>query len=427
MNPVIIEYPLGDNPPNAKLLYGIDVREALKLLPDQSVQMVATSPPYWGLRNYDDPGQLGLEDTPEEYVANLVDVFREIRRVLRDDGTVWLNLGDSYNSGRDGGHPGGKASGFQQVDDRYQNRSGGKAPGLKPKDLVGIPWRVASALQADGWYLRADIIWAKNIVMPESVRDRPTKAHEYVFLLTKNERYFYDQEAIREPLSEAMKNDKRLGDEELCKKKRTRNRGGRTDGYTSAPGCVLGNASGRNKRSVWNVNPKPYQGAHFAVWPEKLVEPMILAGTSECGACAACGAPWKRIVTKGEADEAHKQACGADKSGEYKGQAIKDYEGTGAENPSDVKRRILDGLRKKTYHWEPTCECEEHPTKRCVVLDPFSGSATTGMVALDHGRNYIGIDINADYLDLAKARLLGRAAPDKTIDDDDTDVMEFFS
>jgi len=278
-----------------------------------------------------------LEDTPEEYVANLVDVFREIRRVLRDDGTVWLNLGDSYNSGRDGGHPGGKASGFQQVDDRYQNRSGGKAPGLKPKDLVGIPWRVASALQADGWYLRADIIWAKNIVMPESVRDRPTKAHEYVFLLTKNERYFYDQEAIREPLSEAMKNDKRLGDEELCKKKRTRNRGGRTDGYTSAPGCVLGNASGRNKRSVWNVNPKPYQGAHFAVWPEKLVEPMILAGSNE-----------------GD-----------------------------------------------------------------TVLDPFSGSATTGWVALRNKRHFIGIDLNAEYLDLALARLQDRPAPVKSEAEDD--------
>jgi len=422
MKPETVEYPLGDNPPSADLLYGLDVIEGLKYLPDKHVHTVCTSPPYWGLRSYNVEGQLGLEETPKEYVENLVSVFREVRRVLRDDGTVWLNLGDSYNAGRDGGHPGGKSSGFQQVDDRYQNRSGGKAPGLKPKDLVGIPWRVAFALQEDGWYLRSDVIWAKNVVMPEAVRDRPTKAHEYVFLLTKNQHYFYDQEAIRESSSWGRENNPDWQRQRAARneQKGCGNRNAKDGGFSQ-----WNTSQGRNKRTVWNVNPRPYKGAHFAVWPPELVEPMILAGTSEVGACAACGAPWQRIVTKGDPDEAHKKACGADKSGGYAGQAVKDYEGTGAENPSDVKRRILDGLRKKTYHWEPTCECGSHPTARCIVLDPFSGSATTGMVALRHGRDYIGIDLNPEYLELARARLTGRPAPEADEDTEES-VLSLF-
>ena len=386
----------------------------------------------WGLRNYEVEGQLGLEDTPEEYVANLVAVFREIRRVLRDDGTAWLNLGDSYastptgNMGTKCGLHGAEddASGYAEtVRTQYtKTKRPPIPPGLKVKDLVGIPWRVAFALQADGWYLRSDVIWAKSAVMPESVRDRPTKNHEYVFLLTKKERYFYDQEAIREGLT--MKPQRRLKQRDS-----ERDRAMRPDKKylyeLSEEPIQQGNPGGRNKRTVWNVNPKPYKGAHFATWPEKLVEPMVLAGTSECGACAACGAPWQRIVTKGEPDEDHKKSCGADKSGGYAGQAIKDYEGTGAENPSDVKRRILEGLRKRFYHWEPTCKCEANPTARCVVLDPFSGSATTGKVALEHGRDYVGIDLNADYLPLARARLTGRPAPEQDEDTEDS-VLDLF-
>lgn len=388
MKSVSIEYPFGDNAPHATLYYGIDVIEGLKLLPDKSIQTVCTSPPYWSLRDYGTEGQLGLEKTPQEYVQRLVNVFREIRRVLRDDGTVWLNLGDSYNSGRDGGHPGGKNSGFQKVDSRYQNRSGANAPGLKPKDLVGIPWRLAFALQEDGWYLRSDIIWSKRVVMPSSVKDRPTKSHEYVFLLTKREKYFYDQESIRE--------------------------------------ISLEGSGGRNKRSVWEINPKPYKGAHFATWPPDLVKPMIQAGTSECGACPQCGSPWKRVVTKGDVDKKHQKACGADKSGEYHGEAIKDYQGALAENPSDVKRRILAGLRQRSFHWEPTCECKENPTSRSIVLDPFSGSATTGMVALQEGRDYIGIDLNESYLPLAEARLLYRPAPEESeeVEDSVLDMLD---
>lgn len=427
MEPLTVEYPQGDNPASASLLYGIDVIEGLKRLPDQSVHTVCTSPPYWSLRDYGVEGQIGLEKTPEAYVERMVEVFREIRRVLRNDGTVWLNLGDSYcpdhgqkrhttNEGKENWGIQANTVGSRARDSR------GPSGHLKPKDLVGIPWKVAFALQEDGWYLRSDVIWAKSSCMPEAVKDRPTKAHEYVFLLTKSPYYFYDQEAIREGLT--MKPQRRLKQRDS-----ERDRAMRPDKKylyeLSDEPIQQGNPGGRNKRTVWNVNPRPYKGAHFATWPPELVEPMILAGTSECGACPACGAPWERVVTKGEPDEEHKKLCGADKSGGYQGQAIKDYEGTKAENPSDVKRRILEGLRKKTYRWEPSCECGSHPTARCVVLDPFSGSATTGMVALRLGRDYIGIDINAEYLPLARARLIDRPAPE-TVEDTEDSVLDLF-
>jgi len=207
-------------------------------LADKSVHCCVTSPPYWGLRDYGTAEQLGLEDTPEAYVANMVEVFREVRRVLRDDGSLWLNLGDSYaSSPASGGEQSATMTGGEHK--RTPRTRYTRPPGLKPKDLVGIPWRVAFALQADGWYLRSDIIWHKPNPMPESVRDRPTKAHEYLFLLTKSKRYYYDADAI--------------------------------------------NPAGRNKRSVWTVATAPYAGAHFAVFPPKLIEPCILAGCPEGG------------------------------------------------------------------------------------------------------------------------------------------------
>jgi len=270
-------------------LYGGDNREVLRTLPDESVQCVVTSPPYWGLRDYGVDGQLGLERTPDEYVAAMVDVFREVRRVLRRDGTLWLNLGDSYagswsgNSMRpDGGtqRPGGP--GFQPLDERVPARGGYVPSGLKPKDLVGIPWRVAFALQADGWYLRSDIIWAKPNPMPESVTDRPTKAHEYLFLLSRSERYVYDADAIREP-NTALSLERHSGPRRPPTKSayaagdhgRRRHEGpiNQNGGWTD----------GRNRRSVWTVATQPYPGAHFATFPEALVEPCILAGCPEGG------------------------------------------------------------------------------------------------------------------------------------------------
>jgi DNA modification methylase len=217
--------------------------------------------------------QLGLEPTPEEYVAHMVEVFREVRRVLRDDGVLWLNLGDSYAAGKLGRDDSGDNGRFGGP--RIEPKQRSAPPGLKPKDLVGIPWRVAFALQADGWWLRADCIWAKPNPMPESVTDRPTKSHEYLFLLAKSERYYYDQDAVREPHS-------RLWDESnggsIATGRMAAANGAMGDMSTHPKGYPLPNPTGRNRRSVWTIATKPYSGAHFATFPEKLVEPCILAG-----------------------------------------------------------------------------------------------------------------------------------------------------
>ena len=267
---------------DVKILLG-DVREKLSELPDGSVRTVVTSPPYWGLRDYGEDDQLGAEDTPELYVQNLVQIFKEVKRVLADDGTVWLNIGDSYvGTGNKGDYR----------DPKYgEGRNGqkialnNKVEGLKSKDLIGIPWKVAFALQADGWYLRQDIIWSKPNAMPEPVRDRCTRSHEYVFLLSKSRIYFYDNDAVKEPT---------------------------TDG-----------SSYRNKRDVWSINTQPFKGAHFAVFPEALVEPCILAGSEE-----------------GD-----------------------------------------------------------------TVLDPFCGSGTVGVVSNRFNRNFIGVELNEDYIKIAEERI----------------------
>lgn len=221
---------------DTKILVG-NARKLLKSIPDSSFRCCVTSPPYWGLRDYSAEGQIGAENNVDDFVANLVQVFREVRRTLTEDGTLWLNIGDTYTSG-------GRT--WRAPDSKNQARGMSyRAPtpeGLKPKDLVGVPWRVAFALQADGWYLRADNIWYKPNCQPESVRDRPTRSHEYLFLFSKSEKYFYDYEAIREPAI---------------------------------------NGKSRNKRTVWQVNTEPFSGAHFAVFPAALVEPCILAGSSE--------------------------------------------------------------------------------------------------------------------------------------------------
>lgn len=262
-----------------------DCLESMKRLPDGCINTCITSPPYFGLRDYGQDGQIGLEATPDEFVAALVAVLREVRRVLRDDGTLWLNLGDSYASQPSWGRGGGST-----LDGRKQGGEGGKSndrtkmPGLKQKDLIGIPWRVAFALQADGWYLRQDIIWHKPNPMPESVRDRCTKSHEYVFLLSKSPKYYYDHEAVKEPATTSERDIRRA--------KIT----GRGDQGSSAAymGSAQRDKSGgfpqkdpdnptRNRRSVWTVNSRPYKGAHFATFPPDLIEPCILAGCPEGG------------------------------------------------------------------------------------------------------------------------------------------------
>lgn len=246
-----------------------DARSVLAALPAQSFQCCVTSPPYYGLRDYGVDGQIGREKTPDEYVAELVAVFREVRRVLRDDGVLWLNLGDSYAAGGLGAGSG------KQLTNVGANIPPKKAPaGMKPKDLIGVPWMVAFALRADGWYLRSEVIWAKPNPMPESVTDRPTKAHEQVFLLSKSPRYFYDADAIREEISASTY--ERWGDDP----KRVRQNGVPTYGKIDGGNSCGVNPNGRNARSIWTITTKPFRGAHFATMPPELAEKCIKAGSA---------------------------------------------------------------------------------------------------------------------------------------------------
>lgn len=330
----------------ATILTG-DALEVLRTLEAESVQCCVTSPPYWGLRDYGVIGQLGLESTPEEYVARMVEVFREVRRVLRPDGVLWLNLGDSYagswgaqsreHAGKHG--PNVSALSANQVKAAQRRTHTGsmeRTPGLKPKDLVGIPWRVAFALQADGWWLRSDVIWSKPNPMPESVRDRPTRAHEYLFLLTKAESYFYDADAIAEPA--VTDPGARDGVTAFCGQETLRPRGRKNEqtfdrrraGFNDrwdAAEAAGGAAPTRNKRSVWTIASQPFPGSHFAVMPEALVDPCVLAGS-----------------------------------------------------------KLGD-----------------------VVLDPFAGSGTVGVVALKRGRSFLGIELNPAYAAMARERIASDA------------------
>jgi len=299
-----------------------DALSVLKTMPEQSVHCCVTSPPYWGLRDYGVDGQLGLESTPDEYVEKMVEVFREVRRVLRDDGTLWLNLGDSYASVHTGGHKSAKAtvgSNKEGIQEIRQSKAQPETYGLKQKDLVGIPWMVAFALRADGWYLRQDIIWHKPNAMPESVTDRPTKAHEYIFLLSKSQKYYYDADAIKEPAVTSGQ----------TRKFNTPKKVGRLVNQRKASGNESPDAEPwevpamKNKRSVWTVPTQPFPEAHFAVYPPALITPCILAG------CPVGG----------------------------------------------------------------------------TVLDPFAGSGTTLLVATQHHRKSIGIELNPEYIEIAKRRL----------------------
>ncbi len=323
-------------------IYQGDSLEVLKTFPDESIDCVITSPPYWGLRDYGVEGQLGLEKTPEEYVAKMVEVFQECKRVLKKEGTLWLNLGDSYAGGGRGGDPKHKKG------DNSAEATAESYKGIPAKNLVGIPWRVAFALQADGWYLRQDIIWAKPNPMPESVTDRCTKSHEYIFLLTKSPKYYFDNEAIKETATGydgrkdiVMKGSKKYangfvpgqsaqniavkGHERWKKRKNDgTNYGGNGTGLHGHSGYSnIENPFVRNKRSVWTVSTKPFKEAHFATFPEDLIVPMILAGCPPKG----------------------------------------------------------------------------------IVLDIFMGAGTTAVVAKKLGRNYIGIELNKNYIDMANKRL----------------------
>jgi DNA modification methylase len=300
----------------AKIMVG-NALDTLKTLEVGSIQTCVTSPPYWGLRDYGNDDQLGLESTPSEFVENLCKVFDEVWRVLADDGTVWVNLGDSYAGASLSRASDNGRAGYGKPREGTFSRLG---EGLKHKDLVGIPWRFAFAMQDRGWYLRQDIIWAKPNPMPESVTDRCTKSHEYIFLLTKNPRYFFDNESIREPLASSSLGrisqdlDNQTGSSRA-------HAGAKSNGNMKAFGDA---EAGRNKRSVWNVGVASFKDAHFAVYPPALIEPCVKAGSAE-----------------GD-----------------------------------------------------------------TVLDPFSGSGTTGEVALKLGRNYVGCELNPEYARLSEKRLV---------------------
>ena len=412
-----------------------DCVEVLGTLADNSVHCVVTSPPYWGLRDYGVEGQMGLEKTPAEFIAKMVAVFAEVRRVLREDGVCWVNMGDSYAAQRSGtampaetlaggfggqvvNGRGSRGRGDVEPDavDGRAKRTAGTGPrhrdaaaiGLKHKDLCGIPWRLALALQADGWWLRQDIIWHKPNPMPESVTDRCTKAHEYVFLLTKAARYFYDAEAVREPVipdARDTKWDTHRSGRSMVDHAQDAVKG-RHGVKTQADGWVrMSNPAGRNRRSVWTIATEAFAEAHFATFPTKMVEPCVKAGTSERGCCPVCGAPWVRVVDR-------------------KAMVIDRSERTHDKGRTRASGTMVEPPKSTTVGWQPSCGCgvcddediggdgcTNYPPEpiACTVLDPFAGAGTTGLVANRLGRDFVGIELNPDYAAMARKRIAADA------------------
>lgn len=467
--------------------------DALRSRPEESVHCVVTSPPYWGLRDYKlEPqvwgaaegcqhewgqseqtfrqapkrdhngrdfgatrgtesqrsetsfqasgqvcakcgawrGSLGLEPAPEMYVEHLVEIFREVRRVLRSDGTLWLNLGDCYaNDGKGGGETGGKQAYLDDVN-RTRVGRGKRFTGLKPKDLVGMPWRVASALQADGWWWRTYAPWLKHNAMPSSTADRPGMAVEWVMLFTKSARYFYDRYATVVPFA-----DDRCG-RDGSQLESERNRGGRTDGYTKPNSIDPSAQGGRFRRNHdWfldsfegllvdcyggplaflvnsdqleaELRPKDKSKAHFARFSEKLVEPILLAGTSEHGCCRECGAPWARVLKSKSPATMNIRVRDAKRG-------VASVEEGYAASPEEIANYGPEDVgESKTVGWRPSCRCPEASSLKpqaALVLDPFCGSGTTGVVAARFGRSFLGIELNPDYCEMTKQRI-ERAAP----------------
>lgn len=352
-------------------------------------------------------GVLGLEPTPELYIAHVVQLFREVRRVLRKDGTLWVNLGDSYANDAKG--PRGTDKSTLTGGRDYERNASSTSPqqkgwrgstlGIKRKDLIGIPWAVAFALRADGWYLRRDIVWDKPNPKPESALDRPSTAHEYLFLFSKRAAYFYDNVAVREYATTGNHQHRNVNGPEAS----------HVPGASPHAGLrkTAGPGAGRNCRSVWRIQVRPYKEAHFATFPEELPARCIRAGSSEHGGCATCGAPFRRLVRKGDWSPTQLAIAGANAQGEYRGGATKPYVGGRAEDPSDLKRRILAGMRERvTVGWAPTCKCPPLSAPvPCRVLDPFAGSSATGAAAIRLGRDFTGIELNPEYIDMAERRL----------------------
>lgn len=381
-----------------KILVG-DCRHTMASIPDASVHCCVTSPPYFGLRSYlpndhpDKPLEVGAEDDPYQYVENMVAVFRQVWRCLRDDGTVWLNLGDSYASA--GGHSAqGRTSArigrtnIAQANAVRGFRPGIRVDGIKAKDLIGIPWMVAFALRADGWYLRAENIWAKRNCMPESVQDRPTRAHEQVFLLTKHPTYFFDAHAVEED-GETPAGTR--GAKGSAARAAAAGVNGRPPKYHEYSGR-------RNKRSVWWETTFPFPEAHFATMTPPVAETCILAGSSEHGTCGTCGAPFVRSLGP-------REPTGGRGSGNVE-RLIPTYGEQGRTNTTRGIAVPYAPAVRATVGWEPTCACSNRqPTRPALVLDPFGGAGTTALVADRHKRDAILCEISEEFAEMTARRI----------------------
>ena len=402
-----------------------DVLEQLRDLPDESIHCCVTSPPYYGLRDYEIPpttwadgwvGCLGLEPEPSMYIEHLVEVFSEVRRVLRSDGTLWLNLGDSYAARGSGRDERGRDGLDRPLDHRQPMqgpRHASRPPGFKDKDLMMVPASAAIALRDAGWWLRKEVIWHKRAPMPENVHDRPASAHEKLYLLAKSKRYFYDAEAVRQPDSgipsgNGYQRDERLSFQTDGKSREHPDRwqpgGGRhlrdvlsiDDDEWSAFLAWRQWVEARGAEDladVWTLTSEPFPEAHFATFPSKLVEPCILAGTSEDGTCRECGAPRRRLV------ESVRLIDGEPVKGRWAGSGT---ERRHNDTPGIGHRR--HHVVRRTLGFEPTCD-HDAPGGASMVLDPFAGAGTTAVVALAHGRDFTGIEIKPDYVDIARRRI----------------------
>ena len=392
-----------------------DAREVLALLPDGCCSICITSPPYLGLRSYNlEPVRwadgevccLGLEESVDSYVRHLVEVFAEVHRVLHDEGVLFIVIGDSYaRNPKKGQHrpgdPGKQAYVYDQGGGRASTAFDPAGSNLKEGDLCFVPHRVAWALQSWGWVCRDEIVWLKSNCLPASVKNRTTRQHEFVFLLTKQSSgYFYDEEPIREEAARTQATPVRYGSRKGASKEMV---GAASERTTSGREYVGGGT--RRPRSVWSIATEPTSENHFACFPTKLVERLLLCGSSEVGACPNCGVQWRRVVQRGEPDLEHQRACGGDDEGEYAGANLKDYESAGAQAASDVKRRILAGLcARETVAWSRPCKCPHQPPVPSVALDCFSGSGTVGLVAKRLGRQAILIDAKDEYIRMSRRR-----------------------
>jgi DNA modification methylase len=463
-----------------KILHG-DCREKLKELPDGIADCVVTSPPYYGLRDYGtgewvggDPAcdhkgkpfrtkeninkntdsggddvknkdgrqpfknvcgkcgatrldkQLGLEETPEQFIDSMVKVFREVRRVLKPSGTCWINIGDSYattskNRTTDQANKNSTLDGSQSPILKQINKI---TAGLKPKDLIGIPWMLAFALRADGWYLRQDIIWHKPNCMPESVGDRCTKSHEYIFLLAKAREYFYDAYAIKEKVSpntherysRGRSEEHKWSDGNSIEKPHSFHKGKVNDraarklakagtgikNNTSFDEAMSVMPDMRNKRSVWTVSPEAFPEAHFATYPQDLIVDCIKAGSSEHGCCAVCGAPYERIL-KPSARYAAVLGTGYHDHGEDGSRGMTQTNGTNLQNK--MRDAGIGGAEYESKGWEKTCNCPGDQIVPALIVDPFSGAGTTALVSRKLYRDYTGIELNPGYISISDRRL----------------------